>query len=157
MPLNSKLFTRLGRDAIDRKKKLFHNSQVRRSGVPADQVEVAWAKEAPYGLDDLADYVPAGHPVTKAEKEFFLDVANTVRGGIHYKPITPLSDGETREIDRLRRDVTAIATTFPRVATQPSVALAGELWGGDWDIDPREFFARQEEAQRQLRQMEAEQ
>lgn len=43
----SKLFAKMGKEVVERSKRLLHTAQVKRSEVPIDQIDFAWAQEAP--------------------------------------------------------------------------------------------------------------
>ena len=151
----SKMFAKMGKEVIERTKRLLHVAQVMKAGVPADQVDIAWAKEAPRGLEDLMPFIPGGAPVTKTEKEYYLDIANTVRGGLVYVPVKELTAEEQHQQDFLRKQVNTFSDQLASLAPQskPSTVLQLQQWA-NWEIDVAPYLALHQEMERKLAELE---
>ena len=152
----SKLFASMGKEVVERSKRLLHTEQVKRSKVPMDQIDFAWAQEATLGLQDLLPYVPGGPPVTKAEKEFYLDIASTVRGELLYRPIRDLSTSEVKQQDKLRLQLNSLTDQLAGLETQHlDSSLLSNQWS-DWELDMSQFLAQQQAEKQKLAEMQAE-
>jgi hypothetical protein len=151
----SKMFAKMGKEVIERTKRLLHVAQILKAGVPADQVDIAWAKEAPRGLEDLMPFIPGGAPVTKTEKEYYLDIANTVRGGLIYVPVKELTAEEQHQQDYLRKQVNTFSDQLASLAPQskPSTVLQLQQWA-NWEIDVAPYLALHQEMERKLAELE---
>ena len=153
----TKLFAKMGKEVVERNKRLLHVTQVQKSGIPDDQVEFAWNKEAVKGLDDLLLFIPGGAPVTHCEKEFYLDIAKTVRGELQYKPIKELTVEELQLRELIQTQMSIFAEQLNSIAPQqsPTLGLQAQLWGS-WELDVSSLLNEHEEAQRKLDEMQAE-
>jgi len=150
---SSKMFTKMGRDVIERTKRLLHMAQVVKSGIPTDQVDLAWAKEAPRGLEDLMPFIPGPAPVTKTEKEYYLDIANTVRGGLVYTPVKELTETEVQHQDFLRQQLHAFTDQLAQLH-KPCSAPQLQQWG-TWEIDVTPYLSLHQDMERKLAELEA--
>jgi len=103
-PPNTRLFVKFGREVVEGKKRILHEREVRRSGVPQEQVDLAWTAESSISSSDIQVYFPQGSPITRPEKEYFLDVIHTLRG-LKYVPILPISEEEQMQVDTLRGEL----------------------------------------------------
>ncbi len=153
----SKLFAKMGKEVVERSKRLLHVTQIKKCEVPIDQIDVAWAKEASKGLDDLIHYLPGGAPITKTEKEFYLDIANTIRGDLLYRPIKDLSPLELQQQEQLRTEISSITDQLASLAArhQLSNTLYSNQWA-NWDLDVTQLLLQHQEEERKLEEMQAE-
>lgn len=100
-PPSTRLFAKFGREVVDGKKRIFHERDIRKSGIPQEQIDLAWTTEGLTAAQEFQDYFPQGPPITRPEKEYFLDVIHTLRG-VKYTPILPISDTEQVEMESFR-------------------------------------------------------
>jgi len=152
----SKMFTKMGKDVIERTKRLLHNAQVMKTGIPADQIDLAWAKEAPRGLEDLMPFIPGSAPVTKTEKVYYLDIANTVRGGLVYTPVKELTEAELQHQEYLRKQLNSFADQLAKLAPQqkPTSLLQLQQWDS-WEIDVTPYFTLHQDMERKVADLES--
>jgi len=100
-PPSTRLFAKFGREVVEGKKRIFHEKDIRKSGIPHEQVDLAWNTEGLSTAQEFPDYFPQGPPITRPEKEYFLDIIHTLKG-VKYIPILPISDTEQVEMETFR-------------------------------------------------------
>lgn len=95
--------------------------------------------------------------MTKTEKEFYLDIASTLRGELMYRPVQDLSSSELKQQDELRLHLNSLTDQLAGLATLPLIdsGLFSGQWS-NWELDMTQFLAQREEEERKLVEMQAE-
>ena len=102
-PPCSKFFLLFCKQLLEGSKSLLRVEDLRRVYVPEDQVDVAFSKsqELIATTRSLQQYCPLGIPFRAAEKEFYLNVVNSLVG-LPYEVVLPLSEAEIRTGERIQ-------------------------------------------------------
>ncbi len=104
-PPTSKFFLPFCKCLLEGSKILLRKDEVQPVYVPAEQVDLAFSKTQELIATDasLQKYCPAGIPIVRADKEFYLHVVNTIYRSIPYKVVLPLSEGEQKSAGQIRQ------------------------------------------------------
>jgi len=104
-PPSSKFFLPFCKCLLDGSKTLLRKDEVLPVYVPAEQVDLAFSKAQELIATDtsLQKYCPAGMPIVRADKEFYLHVVNTIYRSIPYKVVLPLTESEQRSVGQIRQ------------------------------------------------------
>lgn len=103
-PPNSKFFLPFCKCLLEGTKTLLRKEEVVKVSVPADQVDLAFYKAQELIATDagLQKFCPAGVPMNRDDKEFYLHVVNTIYRSIPYKVVFPLTESEQRSAGQIR-------------------------------------------------------
>jgi hypothetical protein len=96
-PPPSKFFLLFCKQLIDGSKLLLRLEDLRKIYVPMDQIDIAFrrSQELIATNRSLQGYCPLGIPLSATDKQFYLDVVNSLVG-LPYKVVLPLSEEEIR-------------------------------------------------------------
>ena len=160
-PPSTRLFVKFGRDVVEGNKRILHERDIRKCGVPQEQMDLAWTAESAFLSADIQEYFPQGTPITRPEKEYFLDVIHTIRG-IKYVPVLPISEAEQMEMDTFRGELNNCAVSLQECAQDRSKLLActntlGSFSSGaEWLESYHHLEQSHAEANSQLQALESE-
>lgn len=103
-PPTNKFFQPFCKQLLEGAKTLLRRDEVAFVVVPPDQVDLAFSKAQEVIAADqrLQRYCPLGIPVLRLDKEFYLNVVNTLVG-LPYKVVLPLTDAENRSSQDIRQ------------------------------------------------------
>ena len=157
--VTSHLFLTMGKEVVEGSKELIHVTHLHKCGIPDDQIDLAWSAEATKGLEDLLPFIPGGFPVSQSDKEFYLDIANTLRGSLLYQPVQELTSEEILLQQQFHQQIVEFTDKLGKIKAKQSLNLGLQMrmWG-EWDLDVTSFRTEYEEMKRKLeeKQMESE-
>jgi hypothetical protein len=162
-PPSTRLFAKFGREIVDGKKRILHERDIRKSGIPQEQIDLAWTTEGPLASQELQDYFPQGSPITRPEKEYFLDIIHTMRG-VKYTPVLPISPMEQLEMDSFQGQLNGYVVNLQQCDEDRSMlsACTGDLEilsaasHTEWQGSREALEMHQTEAKAQLKALENE-
>lgn len=102
-PPGSKFFLLFCRQLLEGSKSLLRLEDLRRVYVPEEQIDVAFSQSQELIATNrsLQRYCPLGIPLYAADKEFYLNVVNSLVG-LPYQVVIPLSEDEVRTGERIQ-------------------------------------------------------
>lgn len=97
LPPCSKLFDHFLQEVLEGKRLVVSKADLRPVAIPKEQVDLAFAKTQKMISNDadLQKFLPRGVPEATADKVYFLEIVNTLRG-LEYKAVLPLSEEENQ-------------------------------------------------------------
>jgi len=128
LPPCSKLFDHFLQEVLEGKRLVVAKADLRPAAIPKEQVDLAYAKtQKMISTDaDLQKFLPRGVPETPADKMYFLEIVNTLRG-LEYKAVLPLSEQESRRAAMLGTTVGRACGSLGRVERSGEMAECLEL------------------------------